>query len=298
MTPADRLEQALRELEERKREAAERAAKEAPERERLAALWSKLEELPQHERREVLDAAGLHHISAAARPIEALRGDGFMLRRNRPAPPPPEKVVRGGFIPPASLAQPARWQVWQQVQICPLWQCVALSLDMEPTDRVGEAARRGRGSYSRLPGEYWDRIMVCQANLNLDGPIQPRGGLYSRMLRDVECKVSQSDVAGFLEQAGFEVPDAMRASIQTREPIVEKGSLIKRSALIERYMRQWPTADRDLKDASENGLSQAAKADEHGMWWEGAALAWAKERNKLTTAPSEMPSFWGTPQKK
>ncbi len=65
-------------------------------------------------------------------------------------------------------------------------------------------------------------------------------------------------------------------------PSADRGLRVKRKALIERNSRRWPSIERDLKDASENGLSKAAKADDtYGHWWEGDALKWADARNKL-----------------
>ncbi|MBB4226015.1 hypothetical protein [Variovorax guangxiensis] len=58
-------------------------------------------------------------------------------------------------------------------------------------------------------------------------------------------------------------------------------SVLKRSALVEKHQNQWPTIDRDLKDGGENGLSEAAKHQKHGMWFEDRALAWARQQGKL-----------------
>ena len=71
-------------------------------------------------------------------------------------------------------------------------------------------------------------------------------------------------------------------------PTIDRGACVKRTALIDRNCRRWPSIERDLKDASENGLSRAAKADTYGDWWEGDALAWAEARNKLQAQPAPL----------
>lgn len=81
---ADLLEQALRDLEASKKAAADKAAEYAPEQERLAAQWKKLDGLSQSERRLVLDAAGLHHVSAAPKPITPIRGTSIRIEAARP----------------------------------------------------------------------------------------------------------------------------------------------------------------------------------------------------------------------
>lgn len=55
-----------------------------------------------------------------------------------------------------------------------------------------------------------------------------------------------------------------------------------RSALVSTHLHNWPTIDRDLKDAATNGLA-AAKAGARD-WNEAAALAWAQARGKLKSA--------------
>ena len=79
---ADRLEQALRDLKGHKKAAS--AIKMTPELKRLTALHKKLEALTQNERRKVLDASGLRHISAAPRPITPLRGSSCYTPPSRP----------------------------------------------------------------------------------------------------------------------------------------------------------------------------------------------------------------------
>ncbi|WP_138515379.1 hypothetical protein [Rhodoferax bucti] len=57
-----------------------------------------------------------------------------------------------------------------------------------------------------------------------------------------------------------------------------KFSMTKAS-MLEQHKHQWRTIERDMTDASTNGLD-AAKAGKRG-WDENAALAWARANNKL-----------------
>lgn len=259
-TPADRLERALREHEARKKAAAELAAQQAPELERLKALHAQLEALPeQHERRAVLDAAGMRQVSAAPKAIAPLRGGGYVPR------PSPKAV---------------RWPAWLALPHVELWQAVALSLGVNPADELRDEVRRAPSRFSRLPAEFFERLSHCKKAVSFDGPIKPQGSPYQGMLQSPACPVLMADVAAFLTLAGFELPEEVRPR-PPAEPEVDRGALIKREALVSKHERAWPTIDRDLKDASENGLSAAAKADAHGMWWESAALTWAKQKGKL-----------------
>ena len=58
---------------------------------------------------------------------------------------------------------------------------------------------------------------------------------------------------------------------------------IKKSALIRKHARAWPTIESDLRHAIENGLSAVAKGAKHGMWDEPAALRWAMQNGKTRT---------------
>lgn len=64
--------------------------------------------------------------------------------------------------------------------------------------------------------------------------------------------------------------------------IKKEGWICKKAALIKANATTWPTIEADFNHASENGLSSAAKAPGHGNWFETAALAWAKQRGKIT----------------
>jgi len=103
---ADRLERALADLDARKRDAAALAAEQAPQMERLRALQAKLEALPQPDRREVLDAVGLHHVSCAPVPLKPITGGSV---RTAPAPTPriAHLIARfAGPQSPANMPQP------------------------------------------------------------------------------------------------------------------------------------------------------------------------------------------------
>lgn len=122
------LEDALAELEAKKTQTAEYLVKHAPEIEAATAkrnaLNAKLAALPQKERREVLNAAGLNHVSAAPPPIEPLRGSGYTR--------------------PSKALEPIDWEHWGLMRDgeVPLWQAVALSVnvnpDAVPMDKAGD----------------------------------------------------------------------------------------------------------------------------------------------------------------
>ena len=60
-----------------------------------------------------------------------------------------------------------------------------------------------------------------------------------------------------------------------------KGETVTAPALVSRNLASWPTAEKDLKEASRNGLKAAAHTGTKNRWHEGAALQWAAGQNKL-----------------
>lgn len=57
----------------------------------------------------------------------------------------------------------------------------------------------------------------------------------------------------------------------------------KKAALIAAHVHEWPTIERDIADATANGLASAAKAAKRG-WREADALNWARAKGKLISA--------------
>ena len=104
---AERLEQGLQDLKNSKKAASVSAAKFAQELEKFDEVQKKLDALPYHERREVLDASGLKHRSAAPRPITTPRD----LSRDTPSSRPPEVLAMAApteqLAPAQNTATPA-----------------------------------------------------------------------------------------------------------------------------------------------------------------------------------------------
>ena len=73
-----------------------------------------------------------------------------------------------------------------------------------------------------------------------------------------------------------------------KSTVEDRGRRLKRRVLIAEHTNRWPTVERDLKDAAENGLSAAARTDEFGWWWEGSAVAWARAFGKFED-PADTP---------
>jgi hypothetical protein len=184
----------------------EQLARDVAERELLLAEVFAIPD--QAERRRVLDLAGLNNVSAAPRTIE------------------PIPQASRTETPQRSPREP-RWPVWLALPKLKLWQCVALSLGIEPTDHVERSMRNGRQVNSRffglgVPGEFFDRLAACKQALSTNGPIAPQGTLYRGMLSDSGCPVLLKDVVAFLKRAEFEMPQAMAELVRQGGTVVEK----------------------------------------------------------------------------
>jgi hypothetical protein len=76
-----------------------------------------------------------------------------------------------------------------------------------------------------------------------------------------------------------------RAAAIVKTAATPAPAVIKKAALIAKHAAQWKTIQADFHDASENGLSEAAKTPKRGYWLEAAALEWAQQRGKLDAQP-------------
>lgn len=243
---AEKLERALADLEARKRAAAELAAENAPELERLKALQARLDALPQSERREVLDAMGLHRVSAAPKPLEPERSSAYVRR------PPP-------------VLHPPRWPVWRALPYIELWQAVALSLSIEPEDALkAEACREAEtnvGVRGSLPKTFFERRQDCMRGLSTDGPIRPQGPLYPGALTNFRCQVLLGEVTEFLTLAGYELPQELRP-IPTEDAPARAESTVERQ---DRRLRECVAAGLTMPNAPEgrlpDGVGDMAKAE-------------------------------------
>jgi hypothetical protein len=87
----------------------------------------------------------------------------------------------------------------------------------------------------------------------------------------------------------------------TAKTSVQDQWILKKAALLKKHLHRWPTINRDFQDASENGLSVAAKAPTHGDWFESKALGWAEKKGKLLSSEQRgnplTGNIWGTVHK-
>lgn len=108
---------------------------------------------------------------------------------------------------------------------------------------------------------------------------------------------ASSDWESFIYQSGYElteedaneaaaIVDAMRNPEDDFQLSTE--TISTRKGLLEAHGHEWPTLERDLRDAAVNGLAKAAKAGARG-WLNSKALDWARSKGKLTSTKKTPP---------
>lgn len=90
-------------------------------------------------------------------------------------------------------------------------------------------------------------------------------------------------------------PEPVEPASEKPTATIDRGWVMKKAALIKKHEPEWPTINRDFQDASDNGLSIAAKAPGHGEWFEADALNWARQRGKLNETTGQQAPSRATP---
>jgi len=209
-----------------------------------------------------------------------------------------------------ALKPVADWGRWTQTPTIQLWKAVALSCNIEPRTIAAEVMRVDAevfGGFAVNLTDYRERRRIAEAHALPGGLLR----VHKRQVDVAESEIVLADLRTFGE--GCDPPwtfpeqfprvvsqpkrpgtavcveDELAADSaphfeqQASAPSPDRGRRVKRAVLIQEHSRQWSTIERDLKDAAQNGLSVAAKADGTGWWWEGSALVWAEARGKLGT---------------
>lgn len=109
--------------------------------------------------------------------------------------------------------------------------------------------------------------------------------------------VRVDDLRKYLADRGMdvEVPapvtaaTVVTANVKLTEATGGRGAMIKKSALISRYQNQWASIESSLNNAVVNGLSEAAKAEKHGYWYEADAKKWASDRGLISGEKQSLP---------
>ena len=212
-SPADLLDQALRDLETRKKAAADMAANMAPELERLDALQKKLDALPQSERRQVLDAMGLKHVSAAPKPITPLSGRASSQSQPRTHDAPPD----------------IDWQFWKNMRTVKLWQACALIVGLDPdtmrphpqTWMAGPGAGPIFVSKSFSSADQKQRFdkalrLAMNAVSYMNGPIFPKGSPHPG--NNGEKDVALTEVAAYMQSLEWpDIPEPLQTKTVARD---------------------------------------------------------------------------------
>lgn len=260
---------------------------------------------PRNVQRDLLVAKYGSEVVADARLAEEAKQDAVTaaMRKLTQSPTPARHLSGGGvagvatmmghrrIIVPKQPGGPVDWDMWCTMPTAMLWEAVALSLGHEPGDEVP-------ADPAYFDTDYPKRLRIAEAHLSTAPGSALR--LAKGLMGTPGATVSLPEFGAWAQALGWQLPAELpRAAPVPAEPSAGPVSAhrIKRAALIERHARQWPSIERDLKDASTNGLSTDAKAVGVGWWQEDKALTWATERGKLKAGMPVASVFTSTTHK-
>lgn len=169
---------------------------------------------------------------------------------------------------------------WRQCDALAIWQLAALMREVDPRAwAAGEVA-----------GSHGDALELdCQQD-------QLIAGVYAGTLQlgtaqalppTRDTYIVTSCVLSWLKTHDHpELADQLDRSLHVSAP----ETLVKKSELIKRHQRDWPSIEEDLKRASNTDLATASE-DRHGIWNEAKALAWASKNGKLRNGTERRNAF-------
>ena len=137
-------------------------------------------------------------------------------------------------------------------------------------------------SLAKLPGSWVRREAVNRFLLQLEGELGLKSAYDFGSIRKTADPFSTDD-----QRPTQRTPTpAKRPLNEAPEPAPAEPTptIMKKKALIAQLEHEWPSIEADLKDATRNGLKDAAATGVHGEWFVEPARAWAQRKGKLKQA--------------
>jgi hypothetical protein len=206
-------------------------------------------------------------------------------------PPQPERRVLGNLGVGSSLRSseqtpgPIDWDSWRHMADAMLYEAVALSLNINPESVV--LSKPGEKSLNNP--EFETRLKIAISHNRSD--LGRFGHEQHRVSLPGFCAWAMGiwdDLPEEMKVLGKQQARTRETASASKQPTLTAENEIKKAALILKHKRNWPTIERDLKDAWQNNLSEMAKLPRHGFWNENLALQWAKTQGKYTVE-NQMP---------
>jgi len=140
--------------------------------------------------------------------------------------------------------------------------------------------------------ELAKNILSTPEEMNADKPRYHPWDVW--LTRAREKKIMHPALDWAVQQCGFKnekLPATFGTSEKADPPAhvaTPAEEQMKRKAVVRKLERDWPTIDRDLRDASRSSELRAAKVpNKHGYWYVERLKAWARANGKITTVQGE-----------
>lgn len=179
----------------------------------------------------------------------------------------------------------ADWNLWADMEEVQLWQAVALSLDIEPNSLPGLDFRPIVGDpFDDCPDEFKRRLKLAVSKFydaNTEIRLSSLREWAEQLKNPWTFPEDFPEQQPTIKEAAKSAPIAVEQKEVTAKAAQTGPRLsMTRAALIAQHKHVWQSIETDIKGASENGLSRAAKAGARD-WNEEAAMQWARSKNKL-----------------
>lgn len=176
------------------------------------------------------------------------------------------------------------WKIWCDVSQTELWRAVALSLGYDPFDLPGYHQQIEHAPFDNCPAEFQRRLFIARSHLG--------SGLKANVRPDKPLWCAHVELAVLHQWANtlknpWDFPEEFphyNHEIHSDKVEVSAGGNpnkqeVKRQVLISQMRPRWASIERDLNNASRNGLRVAKVGN--GMWDVSEAIKWGESRGKI-----------------
>lgn len=182
------------------------------------------------------------------------------------------------------------WSYWGNLAEVPVWQAIALSLNVAPESLDAAPGGFDPCHCGNLPKEFNPRLRIVSSQLANLGIVRTAWDRYTpdyMLTVSLDCFGIWSDSQPYPWKLPDEFPpledETGAGDEQTNAAKSEPTEILKSAALVLEFSGAWPSIERDLRDKTRHANTLLNEANiSHGHYDVKMALRWARTEGKIS----------------